>query len=204
MERGGYDSIEADEPLRQANLGPVGRLYHRLVGVPGWSGRGSRVRLLTILLMCAAVLSMFSGIYAYGATPLAIVVLAASVMCAWSIGGWLVEPYGDGWLRGLLWGLCVAAAFFLLHRIVLTVMLSVWAWIHLGTSVGQARMASAATLPLAIPAWVGFPIFGLIWRRSSHGRTVMRSGRKVIVPILILAAIVFLGAESAYMANLKR
>jgi hypothetical protein len=84
------------------------------------------------------------------------------------------------------------------------VMLSVWAWIHLGTSVGQARMASAATLPLAIPAWVGFPIFGLIWRRSSHGRTVMRSGRKVIVPILILAAIVFLGAESAYMANLKR
>jgi hypothetical protein len=204
MRRGGYDSVEAEEALRQGNLGPMGRLYHRLIGVPGWSGRASRVRLMLLLFACAAILSMFSGLYAYGAGPLSIVVLAACVVCAWSIGGRLMKPYGGGRLRGLLWGLCVAAVFLLLHQTVLSAMLSVWAWIHLGTWVGQARVASAATLQLAIPAWIDYPILGLLFRRDSDRSSPVPGRRKLLVPMFIVAAMIFMGVQGAYMDSLRR
>jgi hypothetical protein len=82
--------------------------------------------------------------------------------------------------------------------------LSVWAWIHLGTWVGQARVASAATLQLAIPAWIGYPILGLLFRRDSDRSSPVPGRRKLLVPMFIVAAMIFMGAQGAYMDSLRR
>lgn len=99
MKRGGYDSYQPDEAIRQAEARGENVGWDRAFGVAGSLAEGVWLAILT------AAVCYFAGHALSGAGTLlpGSIIAAIAGLIAPRVAGWLVRPFADSFFRRLLW-----------------------------------------------------------------------------------------------------
>lgn len=198
MKRGGYDSYQSDEAIRQAEARGENVGWDRAFGVAGSLAEGVWLAILTTVVCYFAGRALFGlGVL----LPTTIIVVIAA-FAAPKFAGWLVRPFGDSLFRRLLWGLAAAAMLLLIVRVALAVVLVIRLRLQgvgeEAAGIGAFHGAAHFTLMIAMPVWVLYAFWGWLRRRSLPRDVSLPAWRRILPVIFVLAMMIFLGNEGAY------
>lgn len=204
MRRGGYDSYQTDEALRQARERGENVGWDRLFGVAGTVGEAIWLAVLVVAVAWLATNALITT----HVLILGLLTTAVAALLAPRLANWLVRPFADSIFRRLLWGLATAATMLLVVRAVLAILLVIQLRLQgvgeEAAGVGAFHGAAWFTLMIAMPTWFLYAIWGRLRRRSLPQDAKLAGWRRALPVVLVITTMIFMASEGAYFDSLKR